>query len=220
MIFLVLCVTVHMLTIPRPWKYVLKVITLGRISQESLVLWCLTSSALGTPLPGQSKTFFICEHLWSWCVFPAVCVFPAIGSTCWSCREPSGRWCHLLLKGVGTALPGTMWSLQVESKVLSSAASVYKAFALLSCLPLESVCSWNGGVDKLLVCTLCSVSGMHFYHHVFPIQFYKKKRGENTNISSLLCCQYSFSGGISSSCKLQLLLLYPGQKKVNNPNLS
>lgn len=71
---------------------------------------------------------------------------------------------------------------------------------LLSCLP------WDGN-DKLLVCALCIVSGMHFYHRVFPILFYRKKRGENTSISSFLCYQRGFSGGISRICNLQFLSL-------------
>lgn len=92
----------------------------------------------------KSKSFFIREHLWSWYVFPAVRIYPAIGCTCWPCMEPSGIWCHLLLKGVGTELPGTIWSLQVEGKGFSSSASVNKAFvtAVLSFLRVGVLLKW------------------------------------------------------------------------------
>lgn len=92
----------------------------------------------------KSKSFFICEHLWSWYVFPAVHVYPAFASTCWPCMEPSGRWCHLLMKGVGIALPGTMWSLLVEGKGFSSSASIYKALvtAVLSSLRVGMLLKW------------------------------------------------------------------------------
>lgn len=106
MIFLVLCITVHMLTKPSPWKHLLKVVTLGRISQECLVLWCLTSSAPGTcqdqaRLSSFVNIFDLMFFLLFGCIQPLVVhVDP--------CMEPFGRWCHLLLKGVGTALTGTV----------------------------------------------------------------------------------------------------------------
>lgn len=61
--------------------HTLKTIPLGRVSQEHLMLCHPASTAPGPCLPGQSKTFLICEHLSSHYVLAAVRVCLAIGRT-------------------------------------------------------------------------------------------------------------------------------------------
>lgn len=151
---------------------VLKAEPLGRVSQEHLVLWRLTSTAPGTHLRGQSETVLICEHLSSCFVLPAV----AIGSTWWPHVVPSGRRSHILSEGCEHRLTRDNLVSAGERLCSSASANVDFVTAILSSLRVNAFLKWWWW--WMVVCALCIMSGVHLYHDVFPLQFCKKKRGK------------------------------------------
>lgn len=137
----------------------------------------------------------------------------------------SGSWCNVLSGGRGHRLSGDNVVPAGSRERVVFICSHLPSFC--DCRPvlpqsrrvLEMMVLISYQFVLYVLCQEC------IFYHDTPCKSIKRKGGVGGNQVSAPCFATnmtlrSFPGRICSSCKLQFLSLDPGQKKVNNPNLS